>query len=201
MNRDEWNERYAAAGGLLWSAGPNRTLEAEVAGLTPGRALDLACGEGRNALWLAERGWDVTGTDFSDVALARGREAARRRGVAVEWVLRDVLDFIPEPEGFDLVIVLYLHLPAPARRTVLDRASSALRNEGTLLVLGHDVTNPVRGYGGPQDPSVLYSPSDLAADVADLEVVKAEHVYRDVEKDGQRHVAIDALLRAVRPPP
>jgi 2-polyprenyl-3-methyl-5-hydroxy-6-metoxy-1,4-benzoquinol methylase len=66
--REDWNARYAASE-LLWTAEPNRLFAAEIAGLEPGRALDLACGEGRNAVWLAEQGWRVTAVDFSDVAL------------------------------------------------------------------------------------------------------------------------------------
>ncbi len=198
MDRRGWNERYAATEGLLWSAQPNRTLEAEVADLTPGRALDVGCGEGRNAVWLATRGWDVTAVDFSDVAVERGTELARRSGVSVTWIVDDVLEFVPEQRAFDLVIVLYLHLPSEARRRVHQRAAVALRDGGTLLVLGHDVTNLERGYGGPQDPSILFSPEDLAADVPELTIVKADHVHRTVDANGERHVAIDALLRAVR---
>lgn len=198
MNREEWNERYAAAEDLLWSAAPNRTLEAEVADLARGRALDLACGEGRNAVWLAQQEWDVTAVDFSDVAVARGRNLARRRGVTVHWVVEDVYEFEPETAAFELVIVLYLHVPAPARGEILRRAGSALALGGTLLVLGHDVSNLEGGYGGPSDASILYSPDDLAADVPALHIVKAEHVHREVETEEGRRVAIDALLRATR---
>ena len=88
--RDDWNARYAQKE-LLWTAAPNRRFAEEVAGLAPGRALDLACGEGRNAVWLAERGWEVTGVDFSDVALAKAAELATSRGVEVDWVVADVL--------------------------------------------------------------------------------------------------------------
>jgi len=198
VNREQWNQRYAAAEELLWSAAANRTLETEAEGLPLGRALDLACGEGRNAVWLAQQGWDVTAVDFSDVAVARGRELAGRRGVTVHWVLEDVYEFEPESGGFDLVIVLYLHVPAPARREVLRRATRGLALGGTLLVLGHDASNLADGYGGPSDPSILYSPQDLAADVPDLHIVKAEHVHREVDTDEGRSLAIDALLRATR---
>ena len=92
--RDDWNARYAQKE-LLWTAAPNRRFAEEVAGLAPGRALDLACGEGRNAVWLAERGWEVIGVDFSDVALAKATELAANRGVEVDWVVADVLDEDP----------------------------------------------------------------------------------------------------------
>ena len=110
VNSEAWNRRYAGTE-LLWSATPNRFLVAEVEGLPPGRALDLACGEGRNAIWLAERGFEVTGVDFSDVALERARRIAAGRGVEVEWTHADVTEYEPPLRAFDLVVVLYLHLP------------------------------------------------------------------------------------------
>ena len=108
--REDWNARYARKE-LLWTAQPNRLFATEVERLGPGRALDVACGEGRNAVWLAERGWHVTGVDFSDVALAKAAELAASRGVEVDWLLADVLDHEPAPGAFDLVAVLYLQLP------------------------------------------------------------------------------------------
>ncbi len=83
MEREEWDERYASHE-LLWHAEPNRFVVEEVGDLAPGTALDLACGEGRNAVWLAEQGWRATGVDFSAVALAKGRRMAEQRGVTVE---------------------------------------------------------------------------------------------------------------------
>ena len=108
--REDWNARYAQKE-LLWTAEPNRLFAAEVGGLEPGRALDVACGEGRNAVWLAERGWEVTAVDFSDVALGKGARLAESRGVEVGWVVADVLEYEPDPAAFDLVAVLYLQLP------------------------------------------------------------------------------------------
>src|SRR6476646_8725770 len=87
--REDWNARYAQKE-LVWSAEPNRLFAAEVGGLPPGRALDLACGEGRNAVWLAGRGWRVTGVDFSGVALAKARRLADRAGVALDLVQADL---------------------------------------------------------------------------------------------------------------
>ena len=78
--REDWNTRYAQKE-LVWTAEPNRAFAAEVSGLAPGRALDVACGEGRNAVWLAERGWQVTGVDFSEVALEKAATLAASRGV------------------------------------------------------------------------------------------------------------------------
>ena len=196
MQREDWDVRYSERG-LLWSAEPNRSLVAEVAGLAPGRALDLACGEGRNALWLAERGWEVTGVDFSPVAIEKARSRSADVGATVEFVCADLLEYRPEPEAFDLVVVLYLQLPADERSAVLSTAAAALTRGGTLLVVGHDLLNLTEGVGGPSDPGVLYTPDDIVADLPGLEVQKAERVLRDVV-DADRP-AIDVLVRALRP--
>ncbi len=200
MDHHAWDERYAVDE-LVWTAEPNRFLVAETAGLVPGRVLDLACGEGRNAIWLAEQGWRATGVDFSRVGLDKARSLATARGTSVEWVLADVTAYEPEPGAFDLVIVMYLHLPEASRRAVFRRASGAVAAGGTVLVVGHDNTNPSEGWGGPRDASVLYGPDDVVADLGPLEIVKAERVRRPVHSDDGDRVAIDVLVRAVRPTP
>lgn len=198
--REDWNARYAGSE-LLWTAQPNRTFAAEVEGLAPGRALDLACGEGRNAVWLAERGWIVTGVDFSDVALSKAARLAASRGVEVEWVLADLLEWEPPRDALDLVAVLYLQLPADELARVLRRAAGALASGGAVVVLGHDATNLADGYGGPRDPAVLFTPEQVAADLAELVVERAERVLRTVAVEGGERTAIDALVRARRPGP
>jgi len=197
MDRHDWDERYAGDE-LVWRADPNRFLVSEVADLAPGRAVDVACGEGRNTVWLASQGWTVTGVDFSAVALDKARRLAADRGVTAEWVNVDLRDWQPPEDRYDLVVVLYLHLPAEQRRAVHARAASALAAGGTLLVVGHDLANLAAGHGGPQDPAVLFTPADVAADLADLEIVRAESVRRPVITDAGEVVAIDALVRAVR---
>ncbi len=196
MRREEWDRKYAATE-LLWSAGPNRELVAEVAGLRPGRALDVACGEGRNAIWLAELGWRVTAVDFSEVAIAKARTRAEQAAVEVDFVCVDLLDYQPEIETYDLVVVLYLQLAAEERQPVLSRAAGALAPGGTFLLVGHDSTNLTDGVGGPSDAAVLYTPDEIVAELPELEIEKAERVLRDIE--GETRPAIDALVRARRP--
>jgi SAM-dependent methyltransferase len=195
VQREDWNRRHGEAG-LLFGAEPNRFLVAEVEGLAPGRALDVACGSGRNAVWLAARGWQVTGVDFSGVALEQARGLAAERGVDVEWVEADVLEWQPPEAVFDLVAVLYLQVPAGERRAALARAATALAPRGTLLVVGHHSDNLEHGSGGPKDPRVLYSAEDAAADLDGLEIEKAEAVLRPVQDERD---AIDLLVRARRP--
>jgi SAM-dependent methyltransferase len=197
--REDWNARYEQKE-LLWTAEPNRLFANEVASLEPGRALDVACGEGRNAVWLAERGWRVTAVDFSDVALAKAERLADARGVEIEWVLADVLDYRPEPRSFVLVAVLYLQLPAAELGQALRAAAAAVAPGGTLFVLGHDAANLTHGHGGPKDAVVLSTPEDVVEAFDDVVVERAETVERAVALDGGGEAtALDAFVRAHRP--
>jgi SAM-dependent methyltransferase len=190
MDAAAWDERYAATA-LVWSAGPNQFVESELADLPPGRALDLACGEGRNARWLAGRGWQVTAIDWSAVAVDKGRQVSE----AVDWQVGDALT-APLPDTLDLVVIAYFQVVAEARRTALRRSFEALAPGGTFFVVAHDSTNLTEGTGRPQDPSVLYTAEDVLADLDgfELEVVRAERVPRHVEAG----TAWDALVRLVR---
>jgi SAM-dependent methyltransferase len=195
VRREDWDRRYSGVENL-WSARPNRFLVAEVEDLPPGRALDLACGEGQNAIWLASRGWTVRGIDYSGVAIAKARARAEREGIDVEFLEGDLLEYEPEPSAFDLVLVLYLHMAAEEVNTVLVRASRALAPGGTFLLLGHDLLNLTEGVGGPSDPGVLFTADDITSQLDGLDVEKAERVLRDVA-DSDRP-AIDVLVRARR---
>jgi SAM-dependent methyltransferase len=198
MDQRMWDERYAGAD-LVWTAEANRFVVEEVADLAPGRAADLAAGECRNAVWLAERGWDVDAIDFSSVGLDKGVRLAEHRGVAarVHTVVSDLTAW-SAPRTYDLVLIAYLHLPEPARIAVYGAAADAVAPGGTLLVVGHDLANLDRGYGGPQDPNVLTTATDLVPALGDLEVVRAGPVERPVvTPDGER-IAVDHVLRAVR---
>jgi SAM-dependent methyltransferase len=199
MSSEAWNRRYAGRE-LLWTAQPNRFLVAEAGDLPPGRALDVACGEGRNAVWLAERGWDVTGVDFSDVALEKARELARSRNVEARWVQADLLDYRPEPRAFDLVLVFYLQVPAAERREIVRAVAEGVAANGTLLLVGHDRSNLEHGHGGPRDEAVLYAPGDVVADLGGtgLEIERSEVVSRPVTAPEGERTALDALVRVRR---
>jgi SAM-dependent methyltransferase len=195
-----WDERYEGAE-FEWTTRPNQCVTAELADLLPGRALDLAAGEGRNSVWLAERGWRVTAVDFSRVGLAKGRRLAAARGVGearIEWILADLCDYEPDQGSFDLVLITYFHAGAELRAVVLVRAAAALAPGGRLLVVGYDLTNLTDGVGGPQYPEVLYTPESITAEVSGLSVSRAGRVHRTVERDGVSGTAIDTLVLAVR---
>jgi SAM-dependent methyltransferase len=194
-SRERWNRRWAGERANAATT-PSAFLIAETETLPPGRALDLACGAGRNAVWLARRGWRVTGVDFSDVALQAARGLAASAGVDVEWVEADAVTWPAESRAYDLVAVMYLQLPAAERRAALARAAAAVRPGGTLLVVGHDLLNLTEGVGGPTQADVLFTPDDVAAEIGGLVVEKSERVRRAVEGAGRD--AIDALVRARR---
>lgn len=202
MDPQAWNRRYAAEE-LIWTAAPNPLLVSEARRLRPGRALDLGTGEGRNAIWLAERGWRVTAIDFSEVGLAKARRLARRHGVRVRWLRADVTVYRPRSGYYQLVLVCYLQLPPAERRPVLRTAGAAVAPGGTLLYIGHDRSNLEHGAGGPRDPAVLCRPQDIVADLPGFEIVRAEVVKRSVASDpghggSTSAVALDALVRARR---
>ncbi len=198
MDRNDWNERYRTAE-LVWTAEANRFLVTEVADLPPGRVLDLAAGEGRNAVWLAEQGWAATAVDYSDVAMAKARELAASRGVAIETAVGDATEPVPGGSTFDLVVVAYLQLAEPQRSAALRSAAAAVAPGGTLLVIAHDESNLDHGYGGPQDPSVLTGPEAVAAALTGFEIVKAERVERPVDTADGPRTAIDHVVKARRP--
>ena len=197
MNREHWDERYATEE-LIWKAEANRFLVEELDALAPGTALDVACGEGRNAVWLASKGWRVTGVDFSHAGLAKAQRLATDRGVEVTWVEADVVEWQAPTASFDLVVVMYLHLHAEQRHQALAHAAAALAPGGVLLVVGHDTSNLLKGTGGPQDPAVLFGPEEIVEDLSGLQIERAEQVKRTVVTDAGETTAIDALVRAVR---
>jgi SAM-dependent methyltransferase len=198
VQREDWDRRYAEVENL-WAVRPNRFLVAEAEPLEPGCALDLACGEGQNAIWLATLGWEVTGVDYSEVAIAKARARAERDDAHVDFVCADLLEYAPSAGAFDLVLLLYFHIPATERRHVLAKAADALAPGGTVVVIGHDLTNLTHGVGGPSDPDLLSTPDELASELPGLDIEKANTFFRDVA--GRDRDAIDNLVRARRPLP
>ncbi len=208
MDKTSWNERYSGSD-LVWPTSPNRWVVAQLEGHIPGDALDLGCGEGRNAMWLAEQGWAVTAVDFAENALAKARqEAAAVLAPAdaerISWVQGDVLTYEMPTSAYDLVLSTYVHLPDYERREMLRNCVRALRPGGTLLVVGHDTTNLTEGVGGPQEAAILFTGADIEGDLQDhlgsgaLSLERSGRVAREVETEEGTVVAWDALFRARR---
>ena len=205
MDAADWDRRYAGAD-YVWEVEPNRFVAEQVLPLAPGRALDLGAGEGRNTVWLATRGWDATAVDFSAAGMAKAERLAADHDVTVHTVVADALTFEVGAGAWDLVLLSYLQLPSAERLAVVASAAAGVAPGGTLLVVAHDRTNLERGYGGPQDPDVLYDVDETVAALVDagaggLEPVVATVVGRLVppksDDDGE-HVALDTLVVARR---
>jgi SAM-dependent methyltransferase len=204
VDAEAWNERYRA-GELVWSMAPNQFVEAELSSLPPGRVLDLAAGEGRNALWLARRGWRVTAVDFAQAGLDKGRALSHQasgEALDIEWVCADATTW-SSPASYDVALVAYLQLNPGGRGRAVRNAYDALRVGGTFLLVAHDTTNLTEGTGGPQDPAVLMTAEDVLTDLGgeSFEVQRAERVARVVgdghgEEPDSR--AWDCLVRLVR---
>jgi RNA polymerase sigma-70 factor (ECF subfamily) len=197
-HRRRWDERHAER--TIESVEPNPLLVAEASRLAPSTALDLATGDGTNAVWLARRGWQVTGVDWSGVALAKAQSKAEAAGVTVDWVEADLLHWSPPDAAFDLVTVVYLQLPAEERRSVFAAAARAVAPGGRLLVVGHDRTNLTEGVGGPPDPERLFTAPEVARELTDADealTVERAVVVRRLPPPGRG--PIDALLVVRRP--
>jgi SAM-dependent methyltransferase len=191
-----WNARYDT-NELIWHAEPNQFVRAELGGLSPGTGLDVACGEGRNAVWLAAQGWTMTAVDFATRAIDKGRALAARNDVSVTFAVADATTYRPETT-FDLVLSCYLQLPEPEGSAALACARDAVAPGGTFLLVAHDRSNLDHGYGGPQDPGVLPVPDEIVAALDGFLIERAEVADRIVTTDDGQRVAKDTLVRARR---
>jgi SAM-dependent methyltransferase len=198
-HQEAWNERHKA--GDFEGRGPNPTLMLASADLPRGTALELAAGSGTNAVWLATQGWRTTAVDWSSVGLANGRAKAEATGISVEWLERDLFHWTPPARSFDLVVIVYLHVPPDERGPVYASAAAAVAPGGHLLVVGHDRLHGAEGQGGP-DPDRLFTATEIAREIVatdpELTVERAE-VVRRVPLPGSG--PIDALLLIRRPTP
>lgn len=200
MEAADWDARYDTDE-LVWSAEPNQFVAAHLAELDPGRALDLAAGEGRNSVWLAGRGWDVTAVEFSPVALQKTRRRAAENGVDLTTVSADLREWRPEPASADLVLIAYLQLPHEQERAVVGAAAAAVAPGGTFFLVAHDRSNIELGYGGPQDPNVLPDVDLVVGALDGFDVTTAEVAERTVSTDDGPRTALDTLVVARRPSP
>jgi SAM-dependent methyltransferase len=193
LDAEAWDERYLTTE-RLWSTGPNMTVEDRLADREPGIGLDLASGEGRNAIWLASKGWQMTAVEFSSVALERARELS----TDVEFIEANV--FTWEPDGtFDLILIAYLQVEAEPLAELVERAIRWLNPGGELFMIGHDISNLDEGVGGPQVPEILWDLDLMLEWIGGLRLVEGGIVKRPVEVDGDIEYARDTLIRAIQP--
>jgi len=202
-NEAFWNERYRSSP-HVWSGNPNPQLVAEVANLVAGRALDVGCGEGADAIWLARRGWNVVATDISNVALERAAQHARDSdpvaSARIEWRQGDILVRPAEPDSFDLVSVQFMHLPAEQRTRLFTALATCVRAGGALLVVGHHPSDLATGVRRPQMPGLLYSADEVAGLLDDswVVVVSEARPRPATTPEGAGVTIHDAVLLATR---
>ena len=206
FTQEFWDERYAGST-RVWSGKPNQRLVEQVAGLTPGRALDVGCGEGADVVWLAKQGWDVTGVDVSQVALDRAAQHAADEGVAdrTGWLRVDLVgggtEVAPLPGGMDLVTSHYMHTPQDVFEATYAAMAAAVRPGGTLLVVGHHPTDAHTGLRNERLTHLLFTQQRVveALDLADWDVQVAEAQPRQATgHDGEPVTVTDTVVRAVR---
>jgi SAM-dependent methyltransferase len=199
-----WDARYSSAH-ALWSGNPNRQLVTEAAGLAPGTALDAGAGEGADAIWLAERGWQVTAVDVSGVALGRAADHAAKAGdevaARIRWQREDLREWIPPERAYDLVTSQYLHLPGTLRSTLLARLAAAVRDGGTLLIVGHHPVDLETTLQRPNHPELMFTGDDLVREIGGdgWEIVTNVAAEREAtDPDGRPVTAHDTVFRARR---
>jgi SAM-dependent methyltransferase len=196
----EWDARYSESEGAMWSGHPNGRLVIEVAGLTPGRALDVGCGEGADAIWLAQSGWTVTAIDISDVAVSRAREASARAGTGVEWVCGDALQTSFPAGSFDLVSLQYPALPKAAGEAAARALLGTVRSGGLLLAVYHDLDDEHREHMKSRgvDPADYVGADDLGPLLGDDFTVELYAVEPRINPPPDNPHIADIVLRARR---
>ncbi|WP_309106345.1 class I SAM-dependent methyltransferase [Arthrobacter sp.] len=199
-NAEVWDALYSSRP-KVWSGWPNAQLITEVSGLAPGSALDLGCGEGADAIWLAQHGWSVTGVDVSAVALERAAAHAADAGCRIEWIRQDLVDWISEQE-YDLVSAQFLHSDVMAWQDALRPAASAVRPGGTLLIVGHHPDGLPPG-GRHHSPDKFFTAEQAAYELGigspGWKVETMDSRERHAQgPDGQQTKVADAVLRATK---
>jgi 2-polyprenyl-3-methyl-5-hydroxy-6-metoxy-1,4-benzoquinol methylase len=197
-----WDERYRSRSSL-WSGNPNRHLIDEAVDLTPGAALDVGCGEGADAIWLAQRGWHVTAVDLSTVALGRGATHAAQAGAEIadriNWLHADLTTWDPGLARYDLVSAQYMHLPAQPREALFRRLAASVTPGGTLLIVGHHPSDLQTTMPRPSQLELFFTGDDIAATLdpsAWKIVTNAASPRSATDPDGRTVTIHDTVLRA-----
>lgn len=195
-----WDERYGTADGYVFGTAPNDFLATHAGSIPPGPVLCLAEGEGRNAVFLAQRGHTVTAVDQSSVGLAKARQLAAQRGVTITTTAADLADYRIEPGAWSGIVAIFAHLPAPLRQRVNAQIVAGLRPGGVYLSEVYSPAQLAFGTGGPKDPALLVPLADLCAELAGLDLVIARECERDViEGTGHTGRASVVQILARRP--
>jgi 2-polyprenyl-3-methyl-5-hydroxy-6-metoxy-1,4-benzoquinol methylase len=199
-----WDERYRSHSSL-WSGNPNSHLTGETSQLSPGTALDVGCGEGADAIWLAQRGWKVTAVDLSTVALQRAAAHAAQAGAEIaehiDWRHADLAAWDPGAARYDLVSAQYMHLPPGPRETLFRRLAASVTPGGSLLIVGHHPSDQQTTMPRPHMPELYFTGDEIIAylDAGEWEVISNTAAPRlATDPDGRTVTIHDTVLRARR---
>jgi SAM-dependent methyltransferase len=197
---EQWDARYSEPGDAMWSGRPNGRLVVEVAGLTPDRALDVGCGEGADAIWLARNGWTVTAIDVSEVAVGRARAAAGLAGAVVEWICGDALRTAFPAGSFGLVSMQYPALPKAADQAAVRSLLDTVRPGGLLLAIYHDLDHEHREHMKSRgfDPADYVDVDDLGQLLGDDFTVERHAVEPRIDPPPDSSHIADIVMRARR---
>lgn len=204
FSKEYWDDRYATSD-RIWSDRPNPHLVTTVGDLGAGRALDIGSGEGADSIWLAQRGWTVTALDLSQTGLDKSAAHAQSLGddiaERITWQQADLIEWVAEPDAYDLVTAQFMHLPKPQIFDLQLKLAASVAPGGTLLIVGHHPDDERHSAEGTEFPDIRYAPEEVAAllDPAKWPTIEATTFTRDwINQDGEPAVAQDAVLRAVR---
>ena len=189
----EWDERYRADG-YLYGTLPNQFLESVARQIPEGRVLMLAEGEGRNAVYLASLGYEVTAVDSSAVGLQKAELLARERDVQVTLLNADLADYWIEPDSWNGIVACYCHLPQPLRQSVHRSAVAGLKQGGVFILEAFSKQQINYTTGGPKSLEMLMSLSELQTELAGLQFSHAAELEREV-REGSGHTGLAAVVQ------
>lgn len=190
-----WDERYSEPG-FAYGTAPNEFLVSVADRIPKGTILSLAEGEGRNAVYLAALGYEVTGVDGSEVGLRKAAELAIERGVAITTIQADLSTFEIGAEQWDGIIACYCHVPSALRISLHQAAVKGLKAGGVFVLEAFSKEQLAYNTGGPQSPDMLMSLDDLKRELAGLEFVHAVQVERHV-REGSRHTGLASVVQVL----
>jgi SAM-dependent methyltransferase len=193
---NKWDQRYSEPG-YAYGTAANDFLVQSLPLLPPsGSVLCLAEGEGRNAVFLAERGYHVTAVDSSPVGLAKAQVLAGERRVTITTCVADLADYQLPPDSFDVIVAIFCHLPPPLRRQVLAQVPQSLRQGGMFILEGYTPKQLEYGTGGPPDPTLLMQLYDLRRELAPLRLRHGVELVREV-REGKLHTGKGAVVQVI----
>jgi SAM-dependent methyltransferase len=194
-----WNARYSTPG-YAYGTEPNDFLAAVAARIPPGRVLSIADGEGRNGVYLATLGYDVTSVDSSSVGLAKAQRLAAQRGVHITTVFADLADYEIAPQSWEGIVSIFCHLPPPLRRRVHEQVVRGLAPGGLYVLEAYSVNQLRHGTGGPTSVELLLTLDTLRTELEELELLHAVEIERDIH-EGELHHGRSAVVQVIAKKP